>query len=88
MSKSTQHILFESSRLTDSRIDEWGRVLRVMPSGMVSNSNDFNLDQNTMFMLYGIHSGSIIVEWADIYHAIANHVYSVYRARTILQDDM
>ena len=88
MSESPKHILFECPKLVNPRTQSWEGVLGVMPHSMMIDVDQLNMADKTAFILSGMNSASFIVEWADIYYQIANFVYSVYKTRMLLYDEM
>ena len=59
-----------------------------MPLGMANDIKDLGIESKTIFILSGMNSSSYIEEWRDIYYQISHFVYTMYKERMMIYDEM
>ena len=62
----------------------WSNVVDIMPAAMANCLNELMNCEKLKFILSGLNGASYVIEWENIYGAIVEFVYAMYRARQVL----
>ena len=85
MSENAHHLLFECSFFQVTRTKLWCYVKDEMPTAMKHDVEQISAKRRTEYLLSGLHC-DYVQEWSNIYRAIAEFCYTMYRTRRDIQD--
>ena len=73
------HLLFECDRYNDLRCRKWNAVTGIMPDAMVQSIRNYNSSDKLKFILTGFNGAAYEPDWEDMYNAVLDFVYEMYR---------
>ena len=79
--ENAAHLLFDCPRFQDVRRRKWDEVTGIMPEAMVQSIRLCSSNDKIKFIFTGLNGAKYNSEWEDIYDAIVDFVYCVYKAR-------
>ena len=78
--ENAQHVLFECTANEDTRGREWRKLLNALPPAMAAQYAQYSHEERLKCILAG-PAGPVINEWKDVYGAMSEFVYKMYKSR-------
>ena len=85
VSETAYHMFFDCKTFTNSRANLWREVEHTVPVAMLEELNRMNSRQKSEFIISAFRC-DYTEEWSDMYMAIANFVYHMYKKRQSLNE--
>ena len=85
--ETAAHLLFECERFDEFRQRKWQAVTDSMPHAMVDCVGSLNASDKLKFILSGFNGCKYEQEWENIFEAVIDFIYEIYKQRRMISSD-